>query len=165
MQRCAYFIALAVVGVAIFASVATTAAFWLTLKLPFDALFPLAEMFAHPLPPPLWFFLPAVVRVALFLAFAALIARRLRLLVRIKPVVPPASLTRWPGRLLLWAVISLVLMVLGLLLSAVIRAGSGVPAALLGLPATILLAPVLFYVELRSLSWFSGSQADSSYRS
>lgn len=154
MQRSAYFIALVVISVSIFAATTNIAAPWLGLNLPLGALFSLADAFASPLPAPLQFFLPAIVRVALFFAFAVLIARRLWLLAHTKPIVLP-SLNLWPGRLLLVAVISLLLMVLGLALSIAISAGSGVPAALLGFPATVLLAPTLFYIELRSLPWFS----------
>ena len=151
MRRTSYFVALAVVGTSSLATAAAIASSWFGFRVHFSFMSTLIGLFASPVPLQLQGFLPGPARAVLVFALAALVARRIWVLARTRPVAPPTSLTRWPSRLLSFAVVFLLLMVVGLALSVVLRAGSGVPAALLGLPAALLLAPVVFYVELRSV--------------
>jgi hypothetical protein len=159
MPRTAYLIAFAVTAISVLAQLVAITASWLGVHVRFGALSTLVQLFASPLPARLQIALPGAARLALIFLLAALVIRRLWSFARTRSLTPPASLSRWPRRLLLIAVASLLLMIGGLLLSIAIRAGSGVPAALLGLPAALLLTPVLFYVEVRSLPWFSSRDA------
>lgn len=159
MSRSVYFIALAIVSISVSAQLAAVIASWFGLWLQLGPLSMLSRVFASPVPAPLQAMLPALVKLPLLVAFTALVIRRLWLLRRVRPLAPPSSFTTWPSRLLVVAVASFLLLVVGLLLSIAIRAGSGVPAAFLGFPAFILLTPVLFYVEVRSLPWFAAQSA------
>ena len=105
---------------------------------------------AVPLPMPLAALAPYWLRTFLMLAFAALLYRRLWLVIRAKSLEPPASLAVWPGFLLVLAISFLLLGLTVLLLSIVLRAGSGVPGGMLLVPALFLISPVLFFVELTS---------------
>lgn len=159
MPRTAYLIAFAVVAICVLAQVVAIVGSWLGVPVQFGALSTLLQLFASPLPAQLQFALPSAARLALIFMLAALVVRRLWSFARTRSLTPPASLSKWPRRLLRIAVASLLLMVGGLLLSIAIRAGSGVPAAFLGIPAVLLLTPVLFYVEVRSLPWFRSRNA------
>jgi hypothetical protein len=116
--------------------------------IPFASVF---TLFGNPVPAPLSGITPWFLRLALVAAFAALLYRRLWFAFRAKALHPPASLSIWPARLLVVAVAFLFVGLAVLALSILLRAGSGVPAGMLALPALLLLSPVLFYVELRSL--------------
>jgi hypothetical protein len=155
MRFYTYFIALAVAAVSVVANLAAMAGYWVGINLVAAPFFTVFQWFSHPLPAQLQYLLPRVISAILDWSFTALVLRRLWLLGRHRNFSPPSSFTPWPYRLILVAVASLTLMVVGLILSFAIRAGSGVPAALFGLPAVFLLTPVLFYIELRSLPWFS----------
>jgi len=122
---------------------------------PFGSLF---ILFANPIPAPLIGLVPVVLRLLLTAVFAGLLYRRLLLSYKAKVLQPPESLTLWPGRLLSISVVFLVTALVALGLSIALRAGSGVPAGMVGLPAVLLLSPVLFYVELRSLPWLAQAE-------
>jgi hypothetical protein len=161
MRVYTYFIALAVAGISVVANLAAMAAYWAGINLSAAPFFTVFQRFSSPLPAQFQFLLPVVINVMLNLSFTALILRRLWVLGRYRHFSPPSSFTPWRYRLLLVAVASLTLMVVGMIFSFAIRAGSGVPASLLGLPAIFLLTPVLFYIELCSLPWFLTSREKS----
>jgi len=148
-----YVIGFGIVALSVLSGLLVTLATLVGLKWAFFPVFRLSELFSHPVPPMLRAFLPRIVSVVLYWAFVALILRRLWLFLRLRSVESPASFTRIPYVLTYISVVCVVLFAGGLLLSIVIKAGSGVPAAMLSIPAVILLAPVMAWVELRSLSF------------
>jgi hypothetical protein len=155
LSRFAYLVALAVVAASVIAQMVELLGAWLGVSLRLGTLSSIAGWFASPVPTQLRFLVPGFLWATLLFVYAMLIGRRIWVFSRARSIVPPASFSKWPRVLLLVAATSLLLMVISLLLSAAIGAGTGVPASFLGIPASALLSPVLFYVEIRSLPWFS----------
>jgi hypothetical protein len=152
MQRGIYSIGFGLVALSVAGAAILSVSAMLGVHFRFIPLFSLLEMFSHPVPALFRRFLPAVVNTIFFWAFVALVARRIWLLISRRSVFPPSSFTRIPHVLTCIAIASVALLVLGLALSIAIKAGSGVPAGLLAIPAVLFLPPVVAWVEARSLS-------------
>jgi len=162
MRRLSYTVALLLCSLSVTVSLVVTALAMLRVDsgyVPFGSMW---SIFASPIPAPLIAVVPRLLQLLFTLAFAFLLYRRLLLSYKAKSLRPPESLAVWPGRLLSVAVTFLALGIAVLAASIALRAGSGVPAGMLGLPAFLLLSPVTFYVELRSLRWFRRQSAASS---
>lgn len=106
--------------------------------------------FGSLVPPFLAHIVPHVVALVLGYVLLALVARRLWLLVAKKEGVPQAytGLPKVLGYIATW---SFLLAVLGILLSMLLRVGSGVPAGMLLLPAVVCTPWAIFLTELLSL--------------
>ncbi len=154
MRRLSYIVALALCSVATTGQLLIAVGAWLRLSFGSPPFGRMLTAFASPIPLPLSSFVPWLVQILLTLVFATLLWRRLLLSVKAKALLLPDALTTWPGRLLTVAVVFLLVGLAALGLSVAVRTGSGVPAGVLGLPAFLLLSPVMFYVELRSLPSF-----------
>lgn len=154
MRRLSYIVALLLCSASVTVHLVITALAFLRIDFGYLPFVSVLSLFASPISAPLVGVVPRVLQLLIASAFACLLYRRLLLLFRAKVSQPPNSLAVWPGRLLSVAVVFLVLGVVVLGLSIALQAGSGVPAGMLVFPAFLLLSPVMFYVELRSLPWF-----------
>lgn len=154
MRRLSYIVALLLCSVSVTAHIVITAMTFLRIDFGYLPFVSILSLFASPIPTPLVGVVPRTLQLVLTSAFAGLLYRRLLLLFKAKVFQPPNSLSVWPGRLLSVAVVFLILGGVALGLSIALQAGSGVPAGVLGFPALLLLGPVMFYAELRSLPWF-----------
>lgn len=114
--------------------------------------FIIPEMFGHPAPAMLQILLPSFLRIALFFILAFLILRRLWLLFGQGSLIPPQSFGKTSFVFFSIALASLVLSAITLLLSILLSAGSGVPAAMLLLPAAFLLPIAVSWVEVASFT-------------
>lgn len=127
---------------------------WLLLlggaRIPIGIWYTLIEPFSHPIPQLIRGYLPYFVNLVLFVGFLALILRRLFLMARSRSFVAPSAYTRAPYVLLAISVASLVLGIAALVLSMLFRVGSGVPAGLIMVPATLLLPVGITWAELIS---------------
>ncbi len=153
MLRKIYAIGFGIVAVSVLLRLLATALSWMGAPFAFFFNLVLPDMFSHPVPLMVRAFLPFIVNSVIFWAFAALVLRRLWLLGKQGSLSPPLAFSRVPYVLTYIAVISVALMVLGLVAAVALKAGSGVPAAMLGIPAAVLLSPVMAWVEIRSLTF------------
>lgn len=151
MTRRIYLTAFALVSACVMFNAISALLFWARIPLPYTGLSFIPDTFGHPLPAMLGEMLPWQVKVALFWTFAFLIGWRLAHFVRNKAIVTPSSLTRIPQVILLISLASLAVGLLGLCLSILLKAGSGVPAAMLMLPAVFLLSPTVAWIEARAM--------------
>lgn len=104
-----------------------------------------------PVPALIEIWIPWIVRYLLSWVLIGLVVRRLWIWTKNRsPRVPP-SLTTWSSRFLTLAMFSVLSMLVGMLVSILIKAGSGVPAGMLGIPAMFVLCPAIFYIEFKSL--------------
>jgi hypothetical protein len=108
-------------------------------------------LFGHPVPALLRAKVPHDVNTVLFWVFAFLVLRRLWLWRRYRSVAPPASFGRVPQVLAWVALASAVLFGLAWLAVRFLHVNLPVSAATLGLPAAVLLAPIVFWAEGLSL--------------
>ncbi|MGC4077199.1 MAG: hypothetical protein QM702_09215 [Rubrivivax sp.] len=152
MAQLSYRIAFLLVAASLAAAYLMAAASWLGVgNRILSALSTPIGLFGSPIPVLLAAWVPWPLRVLLSWILLALLVRRSWLSVRNRSLVAPSSFSTWQGRLLVVSVASLGLMILALVVSVLIKAGSGVPAALVGIPAFLMLTPTLFYVEATSL--------------
>jgi len=122
----------------------------LEVHLPFLTLFSLLSMFGSLVPPMLSPLLPRFLVVGLSLIMLALVCRRAWLMVTKRERVPQSfvGIPKALGYIGAWSfVVALVL----LLLSILLRAGSGVPAGMLALPAVLCVPWAFFLSEVISL--------------
>lgn len=151
MQRRVYLVAFALVLVSVLFNAVSSALFWAGRPLPYIPFAAATDMLGHPVPAMLRGLLPWQARVILFYAFLLLMLRRLISFKKQRSLSAPASMTRGPYILLVIALSSLALGILGLMLSILINAGSGVPAGMLMIPCVLLLTPTLGWIEMKSL--------------
>jgi hypothetical protein len=120
------------------------------LAVPYISVFVLTDLFGHPVPGMFRYVVPRPINWVLYWGFVILILRRLVLFARERSFSVPFSFTRAPYVLVSLSLICLILFVLGMAFSIAMRAGSGVPAAMLAIPASLLLTPTVGWVELQS---------------
>lgn len=123
----------------------------LGMQLSFGPWFMVLESFGQPIPSMLRPFLPRLLLAALYWGFAALVLRRLWLFARARSMAAPVSYTRIPCWLVATALVCILLFALTLVATIALKAGSGVPAAMLLIPAGLVLSPTIAWVELLSL--------------
>lgn len=109
------------------------------------------RMFGHPVPEILSFKIPNGINFILCVGLAALILRRLFLMLKARSLSAPASYSGWLYYFMLVPTASLVLAAVVLVASIALSAGSGVPAGLLALPAVFFLPGGVALVEVLSL--------------
>jgi hypothetical protein len=123
----------------------------LGLPLSFGPWFMVLELFGQPVPNLLRPYLSRLILVPLYWGFVVLVLRRLWLMAKARSLSAPESFAGVPYFLVLASVVCILLFVLAMTATIVLRAGSGVPAAMLLIPAGFLLSPAIAWVELRGL--------------
>jgi hypothetical protein len=151
MQRRVYLVGFSLVALCVLFGVTLTLLARFGVQIRYSGLFWFPELFSHPVPVMLRPMVPMVLSVILYWGFVALVIRRLAIFVRERSFGVPSSFTRAPYVLVLFALGCVGLAIVGLAASIALKAGSGVPAGMLVIPAALLLSPVLAWIEFRSL--------------
>jgi hypothetical protein len=111
----------------------------------------LPELFGSPVPIVFRYVVPEWLRVLAMAGLALLALRRLWLMLRARSPAVPDRYRGWVHYLMLALLASLLLGILVLAASILFRLGSGVPAALIGMPGVLLLPGYVALVELLSM--------------
>lgn len=122
------------------------------IPVPYSELLGLLSSFSSLIPEMLRFFIPGIVVWLLYLAMLGMAVRRIWLTVaRGKRV--PAAYAGLPQVLGYIGAASLMIGVIAMILSFVLRLGSGIPAAMLMIPAMFCIPWAFFLTELQELLW------------
>jgi len=150
MRNFCYWVCFALVALACALTYGTWLMSTLGIALPFVTSFYLLSSFGSLVPQMLAPLLPRFVIVGLSLIMLVLVLRRTWLLVAKRQGVPQsfAGIAKALGYIGAW---SFILALALLLLSVVLRAGSGVPAGMLALPALVCVPWAFFLSEVTSL--------------
>ncbi|UOD32915.1 hypothetical protein INH39_15395 [Massilia violaceinigra] len=126
--------------------------YWVGIRVPYSELLGLLSSFSSLIPEMFMFIIPGLVVWLLYLAMLGMVVRRIWLSVaRGKRV--PASYAGLPQVLGYIGAASFMIGVIAMILSFVLRLGSGVPAAMLMIPAMFCIPWAFFLTEAQDLLW------------
>ena len=150
MRNFVFFVGLGVVAIsALFNSVGIVY-YFIGIRFPLISLDTLPRMFGNPIPSMFWYSIPIYLLFLLTFGMVFLMLRRAWLITTSKTNRIPSSFSGILYTLVSISVISLCLGFLTLVSSILLKAGSGVPAGLVLIPAAFLLSPSIALIELLS---------------
>jgi hypothetical protein len=139
------------VALSCLAATALQLAAFAQLAVPVGAWYLPLVYFAHPLPSVLRPHLPGLLNTLLLFALAALVLRRIALLLRARAFTMPPSYAGAPWKMMAAGLMALLVAIACLALSMAAGLRLAVLGSLLLLPASLLLSPVVAWSELMSL--------------
>lgn len=164
MRKVAYLTAFTVVGISSLIVTTVRLLSIADIRVAIGNWFTIPQMFGHPVPQILMIPFPYSVNTVLAIGLAMLVLRRLWRMASRRSLVPPPSYLKWLHVVILVGVLFLVASLIVLVATFLLGPASGVPGAMLMLPAVYVLPPAVAIVELWSLVRERGSPNNAVHR-